>query len=138
MNKMTKIRTVGFVVIATLGLIIFLSSGRNNNVYTSQINWEETARSINNRNNINNNNASGAPQQTVVNGWTTINWLELISEQIYDISYHDSSQPNADNRIPTLLLLFLLGACLNWITKDLQLGERKTGIENTMGDIESS
>jgi hypothetical protein len=54
------------------------------------------------------NNAAtdGAPQQDVVNGWTTIDYLELLSVQ----------QEESDNRRDTLLLLALVGGAFGLAT----------------------
>ena len=48
---------------------------------SQRIDWEDIASSINPRNRLNNdNNTSSTPQQTVVNGWITNDWLMLISD----------------------------------------------------------
>lgn len=128
MNKLLqKIRLIGFSCIGALALIIFLLGGPSQNVYETaqEINWEDTAELINTRNHVNNENASGAPQQTVVNGWTTIDWLELISEQLNELPQHNQVTTNIDNRVSSLLLLLVLGACLEWATKGIQLEDKK-------------
>ncbi len=48
---------------------------------------------------LNNGSTEGAPQQEVVNGWTTIAYLELLSEQ----------QERSDNRRDGLLVVGLVG-----------------------------
>lgn len=123
MNKIQKIRLIGFGVLATLSILIFLVGGpRDSFGSTEQGNWEAVAESINSRNRINNSNTSGAPQQTVVNGWTTVDWLELISEQV---------QTNVDRRVPALLLLLVVGACFEWATKDLKLEKKSETVNVT-------
>jgi len=136
MNKLLqKIRLIGFACIGVLALIIFLSGNSSQNDYepASAINWETTAESINSRNRANNNNASGAPQQTVVNGWTTIDWLELISEQLHQNQVATST----DNRVAILLLLLVLGACFEWATKGLQLEDKTVKKELVIENGES-
>ena len=92
---------------------------------------------INNRNRANNANASGAPQQTVVNGWTTIDWLELISEQLNEMPQENQVTAGIDERVPTLLLLLVLGACFEWATKGIRLEDKVTekemSVENSEG-----
>jgi len=129
-NAIQKVRTYGFAIIAVLGFLAFLVGGpRAEIVNESRIDWAGTAQSINSRNSANNNNTSGAPQQTVVNGWTTIDWLELISEQIFEMEQSNHSRTSHDNRVPTLLLLLLLGASLDWATKGIHLENRKVHSE---------
>jgi hypothetical protein len=53
--------------------------------------------------------AQGAPQQTVVNGWTTRNLLELISQQL---------DANQDPRPAALLTLAVLGLALYIFTSE--------------------
>lgn len=48
----------------------------------------------------------GAPQQEVVNGWTTIEYLNLLSKQ----------QEQSSERLDALLLLALLGGSAALIT----------------------
>lgn len=128
LNKLLqKIRLIGFSCIGALAIIIFLLGGPSQNVYESAqgIDWEDTAESINLRNHINNENASGAPQQTVVNGWSAIDWLELISEQLNELPQQNQVTTTIDNRVSLLLLLLVLGACLEWATKGIQLEDEK-------------
>jgi hypothetical protein len=137
MNKLLqKIRLIGFGCIGVLALIIFLSGGPSQNDHEplSGINWEDTVESIDNRNRTNNANASGAPQQTVVNGWTTIDWLELISEQLNELPHQNQVTTNIDNRVPSLLLLLVLGACFEWATKGIQLEDKAAKKEMAVED----
>lgn len=135
MNSIKKVRLIVFGSIGILAILVFFFGSPNQNLPENndeqstheQMDWDSIAEAINARNNINNRNASGAPQQTVVNGWTTIDWLELISEQLQSLSNQDQSSTsnnvatNNDNRTSLLLLLLVFGACFEWATKDLQL-----------------
>jgi len=127
-----KIRKIGFIVISVLALLVFMFGGNysQNQQVDSMINWEDVSWSINNRNSVNNGNASGAPQQQVVNGWTTNDWLELISEQLNEISRVGAPTSGVDNRVARLLLLLVLGACLDWSTRGVQIGERELALDN--------
>lgn len=61
--------------------------------------YEDTRSSIEATDDANNARTEGAPQQAVVNGWTTIEYLNLMSTQ----------QENADNRGDALMLIALIG-----------------------------
>ena len=124
MNKIQKIRLVVFGAIAAFALVIVLFGAPTQDVSApvDGLDWDAVASSINTRNSANNRNASGAPQQTVVNGWTTIDWLETISEQLHILPQQNSTI-HTDNRVPFLLVLLVVGACFEWATKDIKTDE---------------
>ena len=62
--------------------------------------------------NANNLRAEGAPQQTVVNGWTAKDLLTIIARQNGDLMRLSSS----DERIPALLLIGVLAVCWSGMT----------------------
>lgn len=53
---------------------------------------------------LNNGSTEGAPQQTVVNGWTEIAYLKLISEQL-----DEQRRQETDDRPVFLLAMCLIG-----------------------------
>lgn len=60
----------------------------------------------------NNELAEGAPQQSVVNGWTANKYLALISMQVED------AEESADPRAATLLLLGVIGLAVLLVTSE--------------------
>jgi len=135
---MKKIRLIvfGLIALLALGIVLFGNNTENNQEEASYaINWENTADAINRRNHLNNSNAGGAPQQQVVNGWTSNDWLELISEQIY-LSQQSSSlnETRPDNRVPHLLTLLIIACCFEWVTKEIELKEKKVSQDLESGN----
>jgi hypothetical protein len=63
----------------------------------------------------NNARTQGAPQQEVVNGWVTKDLLTVLTEQT-NAMLATSQSSAADPRIPLLLMLFVLAACLHALT----------------------
>jgi hypothetical protein len=62
--------------------------------------YTDVRASIESADDANNERTEGAPQQAVVNGWTTIEYLNLLSTQL----------EQSDDRRDALLLVGLLGA----------------------------
>ena len=104
---MTIIRRVGAVVLLAAGVAVWFGLAPQE-VETPDN--ESSRDSINETDDGNNILTDGAPQQSVVNGWTTIDYLELLSEQLDEAAAHDEDM--ADQRPAALLGLCLAGICL--------------------------
>jgi hypothetical protein len=68
--------------------------------------YEDVRADIESTDDLNNASTDGAPQQAVVNGWTTIDYLELLSIQ----------QEESDDRRDSLFLLALVGGAVGMAT----------------------
>ena len=79
------------LVIATVALVWLLSG-------PDETSFADTRAGIESQDTFNNENTAGAPQQEVVNGWTTIEYLNLLSMQ----------QEHDNNRRDALLFLILV------------------------------
>lgn len=97
-------RRIGLGVIALLGLLVWLLGAPSS--YSSS-GHEDRIAEIKSVDEENNEGAEGAPQQDVVNGWTTNRYLELLAEDSF---------ATRDPRPAALLLLLLLAGCLAWAT----------------------
>lgn len=87
------VRIVAAVVLAAVAVFVWFDTAPGDSSFASE------RSSIEATDDLNNLRAEGAPQQEVVNGWTTIEYLSLLSEQ----------QEQSNNRLDALLLLALLG-----------------------------
>ncbi|WP_435768726.1 hypothetical protein [Nocardioides sp. SYSU DS0651] len=85
-------RTAAAIVLVFIALGLFFGMGPSD--------YDRMREQIEDRDDRNNSETSGAPQQQVVNGWTTNEYLELLSVQ--------AEESNA--RRDALLLLGLIGA----------------------------
>jgi hypothetical protein len=81
------------IVMAAIGAFFLSSQGPT---------YEEQRDEIASVDNANNQDTTGAPQQDVVNGWTTIDYLELLSVQ----------QEESNNRRDFLLVLLVSGVAI--------------------------
>jgi hypothetical protein len=89
--------TAGAVAIATIA--IWFSMAPEND-------YEDLRAKIESADDRNNENTAGAPQQEVVNGWTTIQYLNLLSIQ----------QEESDRRRDALFVLALIGGAVGVAT----------------------
>jgi hypothetical protein len=87
------VRRVAGVLLAGVALLIWFDMAPEDNSY------ESARTAIEASDDANNILAEGAPQQEVVNGWTTIEYLSLLSEQ----------QEQSNSRLDALILLALIG-----------------------------
>lgn len=94
------VRIVAGLVLAGVALLIWFDAAPKDATFASE------RSSIEATNNANNLLAEGAPQQEVVNGWTTIEYLNLLAKQ----------QEQSNNRLDALLLLALLGGSVALVT----------------------
>ena len=101
---MVLVRRIGYAVLAlaAIGVFVFMAP-------ESVDNETQQARvaSIESDDDANNESTAGAPQQEVVNGWTGIEYLHLMSDQL---------NGTTDGRPAALLTLLVLAACLHWGT----------------------
>lgn len=101
---MTIIRRIGFAFLACAAVLVWAFMG------PERIAAEDHADRLGEiaaDDDANNEFTEGAPQQEVVNGWTSINYLELIAEDVNQLP---------DNRPAALLTLLVLAACLHYGT----------------------
>jgi hypothetical protein len=101
---MTIIRRIGFALLACAAVLVWAFMG------PERITAEDHADRLGEiaaDDDANNEFTEGAPQQEVVNGWTSINYLELIAEDVNQLP---------DNRPAALLTLLVLAACLHYGT----------------------
>lgn len=90
------IRRVGFMLLAVAAIAVFLFAGPD----ADEIGASTIEAAISNAE-TNEDSASGAPQQAVVNGWVARDLLEVIAHQ------------GQDNRTPALLLIGVLALILH-------------------------
>lgn len=101
---MVLVRRIGSVIIAlaAIGVLLFMApDGVDSDTH------QERVAKITDRNEANNEMTEGAPQQEVVNGWTSIDYLELMSDQL---------NGTPDRRPAALLTLLVLAVCLHLAT----------------------
>ena len=72
---MTKARPWGLLLVGLVGFLVWVTMSPLVTNYDSEI------RSVDRSNTLNAAATESAPQQEVVNGWTTIGYLEVIAEQ---------------------------------------------------------
>lgn len=94
------VRIVAGLVLAGVALLVWFDAAPSDTTFADE------RSSIEATDDGNNLLAEGAPQQEVVNGWTTIEYLNLLSKQ----------QELSDNRLDALLLLALLGGSVALVT----------------------
>lgn len=110
MPKLVIFRRVGFSVLALAAVVIFFA-GRPDSV---EVNDHSFSRiSIESDDDANNSRTQGAPQQQVVNGWTTNAYLRLISQQLDQVG----ALVPIDERPAALLLLGVLALTLQFGTQ---------------------
>ena len=97
---MRWVRIAAGVALACAALLVWFDAAPSDNTFSSE------RASIEAMDDANNLMTEGAPQQEVVNGWTTIEYLNLLSKQ----------QEQSNNRLDALLLLALLGGSAALIT----------------------
>ena len=108
------VRWIGLGVLAVVAVITFVVAtpgdvkGVDNSAMITLIEADHDA---------NNARADGAPQQQVVNGWTTHSYLTLLSSQLDEIA---STNPPVDHRTPALLLILVLAATLHFATSSTE------------------
>lgn len=93
------------VVIGAVGAFLLFQPDTSG----SEISYAEQREAIAEADDANNDRTEGAPQQAVVNGWTTIDQLELLSIQQEE---SDIRREQSDNRRDALLLLLVVGVAL--------------------------
>ncbi|WP_344249157.1 hypothetical protein [Isoptericola hypogeus] len=113
------VRRIGFGMLAIAAATVFFVAAPES-VDTGGHAGE--VASIEAEDDLNNASAEGAPQQAVVNGWTTNRYLGLLTDQMDD----QLQRPVGDPRLPALLLVLVLGACLHWGTSDTTRSPART------------
>lgn len=111
-SRKRRVRTIGCITIAVLAVLAlaFLGPTSSDEVASDRLGiWLEDA--------TNQDRAQGAPQQSVVNGWTANQLLDLLSQQL-------ESSSMADHR-PAVLLT--LGILLLTVAMATTLGPHRTG-----------
>ena len=101
-------RIAGFALAVAAGLVWVLMAPED--PHTSD--YGSARDSIASNDDANNVMASGAPQQTVVNGWTSNDYLDLMSEQLDALAQPD----RVDRRPGILLLIASLGLAVLLVT----------------------
>lgn len=95
-SNRTRLRTAGFVVLAlaALGVLVALApDGTSFDVAAARLDQA-----------LNEERTEGAPQQQVVNGWATVDMLEIIAHRA------------VDERVPALLTIGVLAICWAGLT----------------------
>jgi hypothetical protein len=114
----TVIRTVGFLVIAVLAATAFIvlepKPATLSDNYVAAIS-QALSDGI-----ANNATAQGAPQQSVVNGWTARDLLAILAKEQAD-GLKGGAQ---DLRVPALLLLGVLALCWDGLSRRNSLPHR--------------
>lgn len=103
-ERKSRIRLIGCAVIAVLAVLTlaFLGPAGSEDVASERLAiWLEDA--------TNQDRTQGAPQQSVVNGWTANQLLDLLSQQL-------ESGTTTDNRPAVLLTLGVLLLALSMVT----------------------
>jgi hypothetical protein len=100
---MVLVRRVGYALIALAAIGVWLFMAPQPGETVAQ---DKRVSQINDEDDANNAMTEGAPQQEVVNGWTSVAYLELISDQL-------NTTPEPDRRPAALLTLLVLAACLH-------------------------
>lgn len=95
------VRRVGALVLAVAAAVVMVALAPHDTVTASDIDTVLAADTLNQA------RTEGAPQQSVVNGWTARDFLELSVQQGVD---------SRDHRPAALLTLLVLGACLGLAT----------------------
>ena len=104
-----KIRLIGSLVIALAAVVVLVTAGPSP-VEAGDARVDRTTIWVEDESNQ--SRTEGAPQQTVVNGWTGNALLDLISEQLDDVA----APAEVDNRPAALLTLGVLLLALATVT----------------------
>lgn len=99
-------RAAVWLIVAVLAVIVWFAapSGETSETWASQISAADAKKIINDA------STEGAPQQTVVNGWYVADVLPVLSHQ--NSAVHSAL---TGGRLPSLVLLFGLGYCIDVI-----------------------
>lgn len=97
---MNRLRIGGLIVLALLAIGVFMSSSPRG--YGSDISGSISVDELNEE------SAQGAPQQTVVNGWVARDLLEIIAKQ--------NDERSSDDRVPALLTIAVLAGIWTVLT----------------------
>ncbi|QAY63243.1 hypothetical protein ET495_08290 [Xylanimonas allomyrinae] len=106
------VRRIGFAVAALAAIVVFVAGAPAEPEATRH---DATIAAIEADDNANNARTEGAPQQQVVNGWTTIAYLGHISDQVDDLPGRLAA--SNDGRPAALLLIGVLTAAFHLGTK---------------------
>ena len=118
------VRTLGYVVLAAAAAVSFVVLApkpvTSEYAVPSATTYESLISSVLADDAFNNTRTQGAPQQTVVNGWTARDLLTIIAKQNADILRAQGAVVDAtgnlqtqpfDQRVPALLLIGVLTLC---------------------------
>ncbi|NMR29193.1 hypothetical protein [Crystallibacter degradans] len=95
-------RAAVWLVVAVLAIIVWFAAPQGG----SAADWSSSISAAETNKIINDGSTEGAPQQQVVNGWFVADTIPVLSEQT--AALHTSLN---SGRIPSLMLLFVLGFC---------------------------
>ena len=104
-----RIREIGAALLAAAALGVLFGLAPKDAVSATDISFVMAGDKVNQ------DSADSAPKQTVVNGWTTRDLLELVAKQ--EVANHDP-------RPAALLTLGVLALCLNLATSEGAAGAR--------------
>lgn len=102
---MILVRRIGATILIVAALAVWFGMAPDSDAAPNN---SSAVASIEAEDDANNALAEGAPQQTVVNGWTTINYLNLLSEQVDEAAAPETG----DQRTTAMLGLCVLGIAL--------------------------
>ncbi len=115
-----RIRRIGAAILAVAAIIVFFALAPKGGVSAGDIAGVMAGDAINQA------TADSAPKQTVVNGWTARDLLELIAKQ--GVAAHDP-------RPAALLLIGVLALCLFLATTAVACPARAPAEETTQGPV---
>jgi hypothetical protein len=104
---MLLIRRIAYVLIALAAIAVWVFMAPEPSDVPTAGAYSSKVKTIEDMNDANNAYTEGAPQQEVVNGWTSIEYLNLISAQLNKLPAHVT--PPVDERPAALLGLLVLG-----------------------------
>lgn len=114
---MVLVRNIGGVILGVVALVVFFAMAPEGS-FEDDVSRDSVVDSVMSEDSLNSATTDSAPQQQVVNGWTSRDLLEIIArEQV--------APPEQDERPAALLLLGALGVALHLATSRPREGKSR-------------
>lgn len=108
---MLIVRRIGSGFLAFMAVVVWFAMAPEEHAVSSTSSHDRSITQALEEFELNNQNAQGAPQQQVVNGWVARDLLSVVAAQQNDLIAASASQ-TPDPRVPALLMLGLFGLAL--------------------------
>lgn len=109
------LRRSGFLILSVAAVVVLFVMGPDEDQSPDTGGYSNAVSQALDEAERNEERASAAPQQQVVNGWVARDLLTILAEQNNDI-ITSNAQAAGDDRTPALLVLLVLGVSLHAVT----------------------